>query len=88
MECPKCESDVENKASYLWLGFLGKAVFPKYVCPSCGKLDFSDFNEDDRKKITIQRVICGVLFFAFLILLFFVFFKVVMIYIPRFCGRS
>ncbi|MBN1906071.1 MAG: hypothetical protein JW927_13345 [Deltaproteobacteria bacterium] len=56
MECPKCESDVENKASGFWLGFLGKAAFPKYVCPKCGKLDFSDFNEDTRKKILMIQL--------------------------------
>jgi hypothetical protein len=88
MECPKCESDVENKASSFWLGFLGKAAFPKYVCPKCGKLDFSDFHEDTRKKISIQRAIYKILFFALLILLFIVFFKVAIIYMPRLCGHS
>jgi transposase-like protein len=84
MKCPKCESDVENKASGFWLGFIGKAAFPKYVCPNCGKLDFSDFNEDTRKEIFIQRVICRILYFALLILIFIVSFKVATIFIPRF----
>jgi transposase-like protein len=88
MECPKCESNVENKASGFWLGFLGKAAFPKYVCPSCGKLDFSDFNEDTRKEISIQRIICRVLFFALLILLFIVFLKIVLLYMPHLYGQS
>jgi len=69
MNCPKCNSKAENKASFFWLGFLGRAAFPKYVCPTCGKLEIKDFSEDIRKKITLQRVICGILFFAVLILI-------------------
>jgi len=69
MDCPKCGSKVENKASLFWLGFLGRAAFPKYVCGQCGRLYVKDFNQEIQNKIIVQRVICGVLFLALLILL-------------------
>jgi uncharacterized BrkB/YihY/UPF0761 family membrane protein len=74
MECPKCESNVENKASGFWLGFLGKAAFRSMFVP-VWQTGFSDFNEDTRKEISIQRIICRVLFFALLIFTIYRFLK-------------
>lgn len=61
MNCPKCNSIVENKASFFWLGLLGRIAFPKYVCPTCGKVEFKYFSKDVRRQIIAQRALCGVL---------------------------
>ncbi len=68
MNCPRCNSKVENQASFFWFGFIGEIVFPKYVCPYCGKLELKDFQEDVRRKMIIKRVFFGVIFFILIII--------------------
>ena len=68
MQCPRCSAAVQNKASHFWLGAIGKAAFPKYVCTKCGSLSIQDFDETEQKKIRVKRAVFGVVFFALLII--------------------
>jgi len=72
MNCPKCDSEVENKARYIGLGLLGKGAFPKFVCPVCGKLENKEFSKTARAKITGQRILCVVMFFIALAFVIFI----------------
>jgi len=66
--CPKCNAKLENKASYFWLGPIGRFAFPAFVCPTHGEISISDFPDDIRQSINKQRLIFGIIFFALIVL--------------------
>jgi predicted RNA-binding Zn-ribbon protein involved in translation (DUF1610 family) len=68
MNCPKCNSTVESRAYFHWLGLLGRFAFPKYLCPKCGKVELGEFPEDARKKLKTQRLIARIVFLGIFIL--------------------
>jgi hypothetical protein len=68
MNCPKCNSTVESRGYFSWLGLLGRFAFPKYICPKCGKVELSQFPEDARKKLKTQRWIARIVFLGIFIL--------------------
>ena len=71
MDCPKCSAKVANQANLFWLGFIGRVAFPKYICPTCGKLTLQDFPAEQRTGMIVKRVLFGVLFFALLVAVFY-----------------
>jgi hypothetical protein len=71
LACPRCTAGVDNKASALLLGALGRVVFPKYVCSKCGQLQIAEFPADVQRRINMTRIISGVFFFGILAVVFF-----------------
>jgi hypothetical protein len=62
--CPKCDTPLQNKASFFLLGILGAIAFPKFYCPTHGEIKISDFPEEQQKKLESRPLILGIIFVA------------------------